>query len=74
MAKDKEMKVEAVDHSVDREIPVVVPALPVKRFTFEQWAAQAGVKDQHKSGLRAFCKNTDKLRTIEDWYIIFENY
>lgn len=57
-----------------KEVALPIPAAPVKRFTFEQWATHAGVKESHKSGLRAFCKNTDKLRTMEEWEKVFSGY
>lgn len=74
MAKEKKEDIELVVEEIVKEIVLPVPAAPVKRFTFEQYAVQKGVKEHHKSGMRAFCKNPDKLRTIEDWNKAFENY
>lgn len=57
-----------------KEVAVPVPAAPVKRFTFEQYAVQRMIKEHHKSGLMAYCKNPNKLRTLEEWDKAFENY
>jgi hypothetical protein len=57
-----------------KEEVIPVPAAPVKRFTFEQWAVQKGLKEHHKAGMKAFCKNPNKLRTVEDWDKAFEGY
>lgn len=45
-----------------------------KQLTFEQWAKQRNIKDSHKGGLRAFCKNVKKNRTLEDWDEVFKAY
>lgn len=47
---------------------------PVKRFSFEQWAARRGVKEHHRGGLRAFVKNPNKYRTLEEWDKCFVGY
>jgi hypothetical protein len=47
---------------------------PVKRYTFEQWAARRGVKNHHRGGLRAFIKNSTKPRTLADWDLGFKGY
>lgn len=50
------------------------PAKPVKRYTFEQWAARRGVKTHHRGGLRAFIKNSTKPRSLKEWDSGFEGY
>ena len=50
------------------------PSKPVKRYTFEQWAARRGVKNHHRGGLRAFIKNSTKPRSLKDWDSGFEGY
>ena len=47
--KDKDVE------TVVEEVAAVVPPAPVKRFTFDQWFTQRGLKDHHKSGIKAFC-------------------
>jgi hypothetical protein len=62
-----------VEPKVEAVLPV--PATPEKRFTFDQWAAQkVTVKEHHKSGLKSFCKNPNKLRTMNEWDKVFESY
>jgi hypothetical protein len=59
-----------------RKVAAKRPAVtkPVKRYTFEQWAARRGVKVHHRGGLRAFIKNSTKPRTLEDWDLGFKGY
>ncbi len=55
----------------------VTPAqkvVPGKRYTFTQWAVRRGKKPHHQPGLRAFVKNPNKPRTIEEWDKLFETY
>lgn len=47
---------------------------PSRRYSFEQWASRRGVKAHHRGGLRAFIKNPDKPRTLEDWDACFKGY
>lgn len=55
--------------------PVAVKvAQPTKRYSFDQWAARRGVPKRHRGGLRAFVKNPNRVRTLEDWDKCFENY
>lgn len=50
------------------------PAKPVKRYSFDQWAARSGVKEHHRKGLRAFIKNSKKHRTLAEWDACFKGY
>ena len=55
----------------------VTPAqkiVPGKRYTFTQWAVRRAKKPHHQPGLRAFVKNPNKARTIEEWDKLFEKY
>jgi len=47
---------------------------PARRYSFEQWASRRGVKAHHRGGLRAFIKNPDKPRPLEDWDACFKGY
>ena len=58
-----------------RKVAAKRPATkPVKRYTFEQWAARRGVKNHHRGGLRAFIKNSTKPRSLADWDSGFKGY
>ena len=50
------------------------PVKPSRRYSFEQWASRRGVKAHHRGGLRAFIKNPDKPRPLEDWDACFKGY
>lgn len=55
----------------------VTPAqkiVPNRRYNFIQWAVRRGVKTRHQPGMRAFVKNPNKPRTIEEWDKLFETY
>ncbi len=55
----------------------VTPAqkvVPNRRYTFTQWAVRRGVKTRHQPGMRAFIKNPNKPRTIEEWDKLFVTY
>lgn len=75
MAK-KDNMIEEIPTVIEPKDTVVssIPALPTKRFTFEQWAGNRMIKEHHKSGLRTFCGNPNKLRTMEEWDKAFEQY
>ncbi len=55
----------------------VTPAQKIvsdRRYTFTQWAVRRGKKPQHQPGMKAFVKNPDKPRTIEEWDKLFVTY
>lgn len=55
--------------------PIPVPiTIKVKRYSFEKWAARRGVKSHHRPGLKAYVKNVNKLRTLEEWDECFKGY
>jgi hypothetical protein len=57
-----------------KEVAKAAPTKPARRYSFEQWASRRGVKAHHRGGLRAFIKNPDKPRTLEDWDACFKGY
>lgn len=55
--------------------PLPIPITPpVKRFSFDQWAARNNVLPRHRPGLRAFVNNVSKHRTLEEWEACFKGY
>lgn len=56
------------------KVAVKAAPKPSRRYSFEQWASRRGVKAHHRGGLRAFIKNPDKPRTLEDWDACFKGY
>lgn len=56
--------------------PEATPApAPVKKLiSFEQWAAQRGLKAHHRGGRRAFVRDADYPRTLEAWDVCFKDY
>ncbi len=50
------------------------PAVPGRKYSFNQWAASKGKKPHHLAGLRAFCKTVKRNRTFEDWDKVFKDY
>ena len=55
----------------------VTPAQKVvsgRRYSFTQWAVRRGKKPQHQPGMKAYVKNPDKPRTIEEWDKLFLTY
>ena len=49
-------------------------ARPARKFSFEQWAKRKGVKAHWMAGLRAYCSNPHKARTLEEWEKCFKDY
>lgn len=55
----------------------VTPAQKIvsnRRYTFIQWAVRRGKKPQHQPGMKAYVRNPDKPRTIEEWDKLFVTY
>jgi hypothetical protein len=62
--------------SKKKKVAKVAPSqpVPVKRYSFTQWAARNGVPAHHRGGLRAFVNNVKKQRTLAEWDACFEGY
>jgi hypothetical protein len=61
--------------AVEQVLAAELPAKPEKKITFAQFVARnASIKKHHASGLRAFVKNPDKLRTEKEWQRVLQNY
>lgn len=56
--------------------PVVsqAPKRRVRGLSLAQYAAQRQVKRHHLGGMRAFIKNPDRVRTLEEWDKVFRDY
>ncbi len=50
------------------------PVVAGRKYSFNHWAAARGKKLHHIPGLRAFCKDHNKHRTIEEWDKVFKSY
>lgn len=81
--KKKEASAEKVEEEkVEPQAPTPVPkkeplprrVKPPKLYTFEQWVKMRSIKTQHVGGLRAYCPNVKKSRTLEDWDECFRGY
>jgi len=70
----KKVAKKAAPKAAKKEVVKAAPAKPARRYSFEQWASRRGVKAHHRGGLRAFTKNPDKPRTLEDWDACFKGY
>jgi len=70
----KAAKKKAAPKAAKKVAAKAAPAKPSRRYSFEQWASRSGVKAHHRGGLRAFIKNPDKPRTLEDWDACFKGY
>lgn len=55
-------------------VKVSVVKRPVRRVSFEQWAALRDVKQSHRGGLRAFVQNPSVPRSVEAWDEAFKDY
>lgn len=67
----KTVKKEAPAPSFKKSRP---KARPARKFSFDQWAKRKGVKPHHMAGLRAYCSNPHKPRTLDEWEKVFVNY
>ena len=47
---------------------------PPKTYSFDQWASCKGVPKHHRRGMRAFVKNPNRQRTLEQWDACFIGY
>ncbi len=70
-AEDAKAHVEAKRPKLNVSPP---PAVPGRKYSFNQWAASKGKKPHHLAGLRAFCKTVKRNRTFEDWDKVFKGY
>jgi len=70
----KKVVTKAAPKAAKKEVVKAAPVKPARRYSFEQWASRRGVKAHHRGGLRAFTKNPDKPRTLEDWDACFKGY
>lgn len=80
--KESEMVTEPVESEValkelnkpKKEVQIVAPKKVEKAYSFEQWAKRRGVPKHHHGGMRAFVKNPNKSRSLEQWDKLFANY
>jgi hypothetical protein len=71
--EDKPFVVKATKKEKVRPSPVVM-LKPQKLYSFDQWATRRGVPTHHRGGMRAFVKQPDKQRTLEQWDECLKGY
>lgn len=74
---DKEEKVEEPTKKITKKITPQRQspfARAPRKVSFDVWAKTRGVKDHHKGGMKAFIKNPDVPRILEEWDRLLKNY
>lgn len=43
------------------------PSKFVKKYTFDQWASRRDIPKHHRGGMKAYMKDSYRMRTLEEW-------
>lgn len=64
----------AVSQKPHKKSAVGVVAQVEKKMTFDRYAKRKGVKATHLAGMKAYCKNPNTPKTVEQWDEVFKAY